>query len=799
MFTVFDCIAHEHDPSMVILAGLACLLASITAVLLGDRASSSTGPARSAWIATCATAFAAGVWTTHFLAMLGFSLTAAATFSPSLCILSAIPILIASGAGFWIHARAPRSRSASLVAGMVIAIGIAVMHYTGMAAFHLSATLHFDPHFVVASLLLCGLSTCLAMASLAKGRWRMATALLWLGVCGLHFTGMTAVSVGAWTGAEHVGGGIPRTVLAAATAASGILIMLIGLAGFLVDQHLSRRLGTEARRFRQLADATFEGIVIEQAGTITDVNAAMCALAGAPAGSLIGRKVEDLLCGSRSDGVHMTVPQRECALVCADGTSLPVEVLNRQGETSDALRVIAVRDISERRAKDRQIQRLAHYDTLTGVANRQLFEIQLRQALALASRAGSGVALLCLDLDRFKWVNDTMGHPLGDQLLIRVAQRLLGTVREIDTVARLGGDEFAIIQAMAGEPGQAAEFADRIVTELALPYDIDGHQIVVGASIGIALFPDNGSTVQDLLKNADLAMYRAKQDGRGTWRYFDVGMDLLLEERRKLEHDLREALAHNQFELHYQPLWDGTSLEVTGYEALLRWTHPLRGDVSPSDFIPLAEESSLIVPIGRWVLETACAEAASWDRPLTIAVNLSPCQFRQKDLAAMIGSILRTCGLPPERLELEITEGVLIENTEHALQVLRALKEIGIRIALDDFGTGYSSLSYLRKFPFDKLKIDRSFVQGLGEDPEAESIVQAIIAMSRGLHLDVTAEGVETKAQLMHLQSYGCGALQGFLLGPPRSAPDLRGTEPLFATAEISTPGSVPGNALALS
>jgi diguanylate cyclase (GGDEF)-like protein len=417
--------------------------------------------------------------------------------------------------------------------------------------------------------------------------------------------------------------------------------------------------------------------------------------------------------------------------------------------------------------------RHARHDELTGLCHRTLFLDCVRQAIARTRREGRTVAVLCLDLDRFKEVNDTLGHPIGDLLLKAVAGRLLDNLREVDTAARLGGDEFAIALAGLDEPTGADALARRLLAALAEPYHVDGHEVVVGASIGIAIWPVDGDDPERLLKCADLALYRAKTDGRGTFHFFEKGMDARLQARRALEQDLRRALAEGAFEIHYQPFIDLGSEEPTGFEALLRWNHPERGQVSPADFIPLAEETGLIIPLGEWVLRRACAEAATWPAPLKVAVNLSPAQFRHPELIRVILSALQDSGLDPGRLELEITESVLMQDSEATLATLRQLRELGVRISMDDFGTGYSSLSCLPSFPFDKIKIDQSFVRSLERCPDSAAIVRAVIHLGRSLGMATTAEGVETSDQLAYLQREGCQEVQGFYFSPAVPVGDL--------------------------
>ena len=377
------------------------------------------------------------------------------------------------------------------------------------------------------------------------------------------------------------------------------------------------------------------------------------------------------------------------------------------------------------------------------------------------------VAVLCLDLDYFKSVNDTLGHPIGDALLCAVADRLRDCLRENDIVARLGGDEFALIQVGTEQPNSSTMLAERIIDTLGAPYEINGHQIVIGASVGIAMAPADGNDADEIIKNADMALYRAKADGRGRFRFFEADMDAKMQARRTLEIDLRNALVNSEFELHYQPLVNVKTNEITGFEALVRWRHPDRGLVSPAEFIPLAEEIGLIVPLGDWVLNQACTDATSWPSPVRVAVNLSPNQFKNPDLAHSVFRALARSKLAAQRLELEITETVLLQDSETTLATLHQLRNMGVRISMDDFGTGYSSLSYLRSFPFDKIKIDQSFIRDLATRDDSAVIVRAVTTIGNSLGISTTAEGVEDGSQFQRLKDEGCTEAQGFYLGRP--------------------------------
>ena len=429
-------------------------------------------------------------------------------------------------------------------------------------------------------------------------------------------------------------------------------------------------------------------------------------------------------------------------------------------------------DITEQRNIEARIKHMAHHDALTDLPNRVLLRERLEHALTHSEQAGQ-VAVLWLDLDRFKDVNDTLGHAIGDALLKAVAERLKNCVRADDIVARLGGDEFAVIQCGINQPVGATSLALRLIEAVSSPYQINDHQIVVGISVGISVSPDDTRDPEHLMRNADLALYRAKSDGRGTYRFFESGMDARMHARRQLELDLRSAVANGGFELFYQPIIHLDEKHISTFEALLRWNHPERGRISPAEFIPLAEETGLIASIGEWALRAACAQASTWPERIKVAVNLSPLQFKQSDLVKLVFNALSAAGLCASRLELEITESVLLENTERTLATLHQLRGLGVRIAMDDFGTGYSSLSNLRSFPFDKIKVDQSFTQGLGTDEQCSTIVQAVAALGAGLDMITTAEGVETADQLAWVRAIGIDEVQGYYLSRPVPASEI--------------------------
>ncbi|HEY6023048.1 MAG TPA: EAL domain-containing protein [Pseudolabrys sp.] len=443
-------------------------------------------------------------------------------------------------------------------------------------------------------------------------------------------------------------------------------------------------------------------------------------------------------------------------------------------------------DVTERQRSEDRIAHMARHDALTDLPNRVLLLEQLNHEIKRVKR-GECLAVLCLDLDQFKSVNDALGHHIGDELLKLVGERLRGCTRELDIVARMGGDEFAIIMTQMEQAADAATLSKRIRDSVIKPYQIEGHQIVTDISIGISVAPMDAVESAELLRNADMALYDAKGDGRGTFRFFEPEMNTRMKVRRELEMDLRRALATEQFELHYQPLVTLETNDVNGFEALLRWNHPSRGLVSPVEFIPIAEETGLIVPLGEWVLKAACNEAVDWPDHIKVAVNLSPAQLNCRNLVSMVTTALEESGMPPNRLQLEITESVLLQNTFTTLATLHELRKMGVQIALDDFGTGYSSLSYLRSFPFDKIKIDRSFIQDLSNGAEPLAIVNAVAGLAKCLNMTSTAEGVETQQQMEVLQSIGCTEMQGYLFSHARPANEIR---QFFAQGSLDKAGA---------
>jgi len=735
---------------------------------------------RAAWVLLTGLVAGCSVWATHFIAMLSFDTGLKAGFLP----LGTLASLLIAGvfmAAAFAAAALTHGRAGKLAGGVLAGLGVGAMHYTGMSAYVTEGVLTWDLPLVASSLAL-GVGLAVAAMFVAdggekRGRLLTATLLLTLAICSLHFTGMGAIVIVPDATIDVPAQLLSSVMMTLAVVLIVGLIILGGLSAVLIEGGANAQ---ALRRIRRLADAAYEGIVVVRGDRIQDANAAFCALAGAEVADLVDLPLEGGLLSFDDDGAN---GRREGLLTPhGGGAPIPIETFARvleagrgAGEQEDLV-VLAVRDLRERRSAEEKIRYLAEHDGLTGLANRNVMQSRLAQALEQASVSGDSLAVICIDLDHFKEANDLHGHLAGDAILSEVARRLRASVSAPSFAARLGGDEFVVVQIGAGDqPAAAAELSARLLEVLREPVAFADQQLQVGASLGISLYREDGDTGETLLVNADMALYRAKEDGRGNYCFFKREMDETIRERRTLARELRQAISLEELVLHYQPLARAEDGEVCGFEALVRWRHPQRGMVPPMDFIPVAEESGLILPLGEWVLRRACADAAAWDKPLRIAVNLSPVQLNQPNLAAMVHEVLLETGLAPRRLELEITETALFKDYQRALDNLRRLKALGVRIAMDDFGTGFSSLSTLQSFPFDKIKIDKSFVENIHRHDRATAIVRAVLSLGRSLEIPVTAEGVETAEQLEFLRGEACAEVQGYAIGRPAPIDALEG------------------------
>jgi diguanylate cyclase (GGDEF)-like protein len=713
------------------------------------------------------------VWATHFIAMLSYETGLRSGFLPMGTLASLLIAGVFMAAAFAAAAFAP-GRAGKIAGGLLAGFGVGAMHYTGMSAYVTEGVLAWDLNIVAGSVLV-GVGVALAAMFVARdarllSQQLIGGLLLTIAICSLHFAGMGAITVIPDPSIDVPAQLLSSVMMTVAVALIVGLIILGGLGAVLIEGGANAQ---ALNRIRRLADAAYEGIVVVRGDRIQDANAAFCALAGTSVGELIGERLEgDLLILDDAAGIALDARREGRLRPRGGGEEIPVEAFGRMLEAqrggSGDLMVLAVRDLRERRSAEEKIRYLAEHDGLTGLANRNMMQARLAQAMDRIAVTGESLSVICIDLDHFKEANDLHGHLAGDAILTETARRLQQSVVAPAFAARLGGDEFVVVQiGVEDQPAAAAELCANLLEVLSAPVTYADQDLQVGASLGVSLYPDDGATGEALLANADMALYRAKEDGRGSYRFFKREMDESIRERRTLARELRQAILDEELVLHYQPLARAEDGEICGFEALVRWRHPTRGMVAPIDFIPVAEESGLILPLGEWVLRKACADAAAWDRPLRIAVNLSPVQLHQANLAAVVHEVLLETGLAPRRLELEITETALFKDYQRALDNLRRLKALGVRIAMDDFGTGFSSLSTLQSFPFDKIKIDKSFVENIHRHERATAIVRAVLGLGRSLDIPVTAEGVETPEQLEFLRGEACAEVQGYAIGRP--------------------------------
>ena len=799
MYRVLSCLTAQHDYRLVTLAAFICAAAALASFHTFSHVAASRGLRRSALLLLTGVCSASGIWATHFISMLAFESGFPIAYEPFMTAGSLLIAMVATTSGFVIATGAPRWRAA--IGGAVIGAGIGMMHYVGMWALIVPGGLQWDSALVAGSLI-----TGVALASIAmvgfhaltgrRAQW-IAAGLFALAICGLHFTGMGAVTIVPDPAALVPPSPINDSLIVIAVSAATLVIVLSVLASTALMENQIRRqredeLRIQNQRFDMALDHMGEGLCMfdteKRLVVCNDRYAKMYRLphellkTGTPHAAIIRHRVlHGILKGEKNDGA---AEQKIAALA-----ALPSDTTSRRiDEFADGRLICVTRqpmagggwvathlDVTEQQRSEARIAYMAQHDALTELPNRVVLRERLEHALAGTQR-GRCLAVLMLDLDRFKEINDTLGHPVGDALLKAVAGRLRSCTREATTVARLGGDEFAIIEDVIDPGVEATSLAERIQKILSAPFALGDHQVIIGTSIGIAIAPDDGTDCDDILRNADLALYRAKGEGRGTHRFFEPEMDQLMQERCDLERHMRKALVNREFELYFQPFVNLASGEISGCEALLRWHHPTRGLISPADFIPLAEETGVIVPLGEWVLKTACREAANWSAEFRIAVNLSPAQLRSKQLVPVVIRTLAETGIAAHRLELEVTESVMMQDSEAAFRTLAQLQKLGVRIALDDFGTGYSSLSFLQKFPFDRIKIDRSFVNELLDArDESRLIARAVVRFAASLGKTITAEGVETEEQLKILREERCTEMQGYYFSRPKRSCELAG------------------------
>jgi diguanylate cyclase (GGDEF)-like protein/PAS domain S-box-containing protein len=773
MISIIRNVTDHHDLTLVGVAVLVCLFGGFALFSIASHASRVRAQHRILWLGMGAIAGGTTIWATHFVAMLAYRDGMQVQYAPGLTTVSVIIAILGTLLALLVS-RAIDTIWAKLAAGIALGGTITSMHFIGMRAMSTDQYMQYDDAVVAVSIVLGTIYTTLAILSFRIFtrpllQFGCATLLFTLGVGTIHFGAMAAMhmQMPMHDMAMPMAQG-DQSVLAVAVTFGVLIVIAIAFLSERFASHGLQRDADEMERMRSLANISLEGlIVLGDDGIAVDANDRVAEFAGQ---SITGMHIAEIL-----PNVHpafftgeLQEDSIESELLRPDGSRLPVEILvHRTLHLRRSAMVIVIRDLTERFEAESRIHHIANHDALTGLPNRVLFKDRLEQAIVRSARSGSKTALLYIDLDGFKSVNDVFGHGKGDEVLCGAANLIASTLRSGDTLARLGGDEFAIVQSDASQPEGAETLARRITAEIERVYGSGKGDVSLGASIGIAIAPDDATDYAALVRLADIALYKAKEAGRGTWRFFEAAMDDALRERHLIESELRHALQSGEITLAYQPQMNADTGEISGFEALVRWTHPVRGNIPPDTFIPVAEQSGFIVPLGAWVLREACREAASWRHPLRIAVNVSPIQFQQGALRKRVEVILADTGLEPGRLELEITESALMRDRDATIATLNELKAMGIRIAMDDFGTGYSSLSNLQCFPFDKIKVDRSFVATVQDDDKASSIVKAVIGLGHSLSLPIVAEGVENAWQLEMLQKERCTEIQGYLVSKP--------------------------------
>ncbi len=778
MLTVYNCIVNEHDVRLVFLAAAICIFSCLTAVDLLRHARYSAH--RTIWLCVSAASCGFGIWATHFIAMMAFSPGLPNGYDGLLTVLSLFIAILVTGFGSFIALTA-KWKNADLAGGAIIGTGIAAMHFTGMSAFEVEGRIVWDPIFVAAAfgvgIILGAFAIRLALSQAEDKTRHAAAGLLTLAICGHHFIAMSAVSITPDSSIFVPENAIPANFVAVTVALVSTLILVGSSIALTIDVR-NRRYRLELRRMHKLVNAAVEGLVICDGEIIVTANESFCALTDTDDSRLAGSSIAAFLPDARLRSKLLSDQNEliEADLMTENGGIIPVELIAHTIDFNGKWhRAVAVRDLRSRKEAEAHINYLAHHDALTGLPNRRNFNARLDQLIA-ASMGGDEtyLALFCLDLDRFKEVNDLFGHAAGDNILQRVSSAITKLLGKDEMLARLGGDEFAVIVPGLVTPTAASRLADKILEALQSENLNSPIGFLISTSIGIAIFPVDAGDRETLLNQADTALYQAKAEGRNTYRFFEAKMGAEARERRMIEHDLRNALPRNELRLVYQPQMRMDTGAVTGFEALMRWHNPRQGNIPPTIFIPIAEESGVILQLGEWALREACREAASWDKPLSVAVNVSAVQLYSHDFPQRVHHALLHTGLQPHRLELEITETALIKDTNRALTTLRQLKALGVRIAMDDFGTGYSSLSNVRAFPFDMIKIDRSFIKSVDKNEQAAAIVKAVLGLGRGLGMPVLAEGIETPDELEFLMGESCSAGQGFYLGMPSPMDDFR-------------------------
>jgi len=802
-----DTLDKSYNPYLVTLSVVIAIISSFTAFGTTERIhASSSHRHKKLWILFGATSMGTGIWAMHFIGSLALQLPISVSYNLSITVISILPAILASSVVLWLMSQnhSTFTHTHLLICGLFMGSGIGLMHYTGMAAIELNAhMLYLDSIFIVSiivAVLLATIALKIQHQATQQGKYQfinrkqsLSSLVMGMAVSGMHYTAMYAVIfIPVKNNAEHLLTGVNSTVLS--TIISVIVLLILTVALLVPHMQRFRQMVQTLQKNEQdlkiaaIAFQSDEAILVTDANTIIiRVNKAFTRILGYTEEEAIGKTPKILQSGKQDPSFYRRFWEQinskgswsgEIWNRHKNGVIFPEwqtvsAVKNEQGDVTHYISFFS--DITDFKLAEQKIEKLAFYDALTNLPNRRLLHDRLAHELSNAARYKRTGILFFLDLDQFKHINDSLGHSSGDLILVETAQRLQSLLRSSDTAVRLGGDEFIILISAQDLPAtdlleQSNTIAEKIIAEIKRPYAINEHELFITTSIGITLYTGIDETVEILLKRADTAMYRAKDAGRNTFRFYQKSMQEAADARLHIEKNLRTAIANKEFTVHYQPQLSESN-EIVGAEALIRWQNTELGTVSPVDFIPIAEETSLIIPIGQWVIESVCGQIKAWEKQGIkiphIAINISAKQFRQTNFTKMLINTLFEQNIEPKKVMLEITEGVFLGNLDEAIDKMNSLKQSGFSFSIDDFGTGYSSLTYLKRLPFDQLKIDQSFVRGLVSNTADAAIVKAIIVMAKSMDLNLIAEGVETYQDLSYLSSFGCHHYQGYYFSRP--------------------------------
>ncbi|WP_430469342.1 bifunctional diguanylate cyclase/phosphodiesterase [Thalassospira lucentensis] len=781
MYRIYDCLTTQHDIVLVLVAVLLGLGGIHTAFNLYARACIGRLRQRIAWLFLTGVVTGSAIWATHFIAMLAYDPIVPVGYDPVLTAVSLVIAIAATSVGFAIASfRGPHPVLSRVVGGLVVGLGISAMHFTGMSAMSVPGVISWHMDIVIAAILL---GAVFGMISLwLAGSARTTREMLWgktnltIAVATMHFSAMGALIITPDPTMQVPAQLISSEYLSVGVAVIVTILIAIGFITAMVDRQLRAHV---SNRMRILGDSAIEALVLTQDGRVIETNESFLRLVNAKHDEVndsefLSHWLTEVPQAFRSGSISYV----ETSLRTRDQVDVPVEVIRREipaDDFSDNTVIFGLRDLRERHAAEKHIRFLAEHDSLTQLLNRTTFNDRITEAIIEADETGVPLTVMCLDLDHFKELNDSFGHIAGDHALRELGERLSKLNSDNITIARVGGDEFVVLLHHQNRPdvalasANARAVAQDILDCIAIPIFINNnHRAKLSGSIGIAHYPSDGEDAEAILFHADLAMYRVKQSGGNDTVFYSSEMDEEYRFKRQLSSNLRQAMENDTLEVHYQPQCHADSYEIMAFEALLRWNDPQMGNIPPSRFIPVAEETGLINQVGEWVLRKACQEAASWRKPLGIGVNLSAVQLQDLELPNLVRRIVEQSGLDPKRLELEVTETALIHNPARSMKILSEIKKLGVRIAMDDFGTGYSSLATLQNFPVDRIKIDQSFIAKLIGNDQAVAIVRAVINLSHDLNLSVIAEGVETDDQARFLTDNDCNEVQGYKYGYPR-------------------------------